>query len=65
MSAEKKNYKMAYFPFTHGDSILHQRRMWKEMQQADLAQLAEKEAVSPIKRKPLNTLNDDELFTIF
>jgi hypothetical protein len=41
--------------------------MWKEMQQADLAQLAEKEAAlgSPIKRKPLNTLNEEELFAIF
>ena len=62
---EKKNYKLAYFPFTHGDSIMHQRRMWKEMQQADLAHLAEKDLSSPIKRKPLNTLTDDELFMIF
>ena len=37
---EKVNYKPTYFPFTHGESILHQRQAWKEMQQADLAILA-------------------------
>jgi hypothetical protein len=39
-SVEKKNYKLSYFPFTHGDSIIHQRQAWKEMQQADLAVMA-------------------------
>jgi methionine salvage enolase-phosphatase E1 len=29
---DKKNYRLNYFPFTHGDAILHQRRAWKEMQ---------------------------------
>jgi hypothetical protein len=64
-SVEKKNYKLSYFPFTHGDSIIHQRQAWKEMQQADLAVMAQNEAVSPIKRKPLNTLKAEELHTIF
>ena len=36
-SIEKKAYKLTYFPFTHGESILHQRQAWREMQQADLA----------------------------
>lgn len=59
------NYKLTYFPFTHGESILHQRQAWKEMQQADL-QIAQKESpLSPIKRKPLNALKSDELHTIF
>ena len=29
---DKKNYKLTYFPFTHGDSVVHQRQAWKEMQ---------------------------------
>jgi hypothetical protein len=59
------NYKLTYFPFTHGDSILHQRQAWKEMQQTDMQLASKEQPLSPIKRKPLNTLKPDELHTIF
>ena len=38
---------------------------WREMQQADMAFVANQDTSYPIKKKPLNTLRADELHTIF